>query len=124
MPELELHRLRIDTVDEGIRHLDALLDALERLQELESTFSQLDEAHATALWAEEELESPEHEAIPDFDAARAHFGSIRENLENVIKHTTEDGFAHEYALNDMHHRLKMLRQWLNEAQLDYETTQS
>lgn len=114
------HRLRIDTVDDGIQQLSLLLDALEKLQDVSSVFNLLDEAHATAEWAESELENPRQTSIPDLNTARQHFETIREHLEGVTKVTTDDGFAHEHVLEDMHTKLKTLRQWLVDAQLDYE----
>jgi hypothetical protein len=116
---IELHRQRVDTVDDGIRLLDELLDLTERLTLDGKAFSLLDDMHATA---DVVLDEPDD---VDFKAVVI---QLHEGLAAFAKaHTDpecEDGFAFEYTLADMALRLKMLREWLNTAQLDHDARQA
>jgi len=116
---VEVHRQRIDTVDDGLRLLDELMTLTERLTLDGTAFTILDDLHATAEHALD-FEDDEDEAVDFRDVTTR----LRDGLEAfATSHTDpdcDDGFAFEYTLADMLLRMKMLRTWINEAQLAYD----
>jgi hypothetical protein len=109
---LELHRLRIDTVDEGVGFLDDLIDTVEKLY-TDSALAKLDDVYATAVF-ESEADDADHEKA---------LARIRDSLEEILSSRTDpaaEGVTFDSTLTAMSLRLKMLRDWLNDAQLDYD----
>ena len=112
---VEVHRQRIDKVADAIRWIDELMTLVERLTLENTTFTMLDDLHATAEHALE----VEHDEAVDFQALTT---QLRDGLEAVISAhiDPDDGIAFEHTLTNMLLRMKVLRAWINDAQLDYD----
>ena len=107
--QLEPHRLRIDTIVDGINHLDAVLEVFEKLLDIDGAESTLAEVKDIAEFAQTD------------DDVGAHAKDLFEQIESALGSLDLDtDFASKYELDEAVKRLKMLRDWLNEANLNYD----
>lgn len=106
---LEPHRRRVDTVDDGIRILDELIEVIEGVYD-GSPLAQLDDLQANASFALEE--SGDYE-----DALR----TVVEELDAIITRRVDlDEPYFEDTLKLVVRHLSTLRDWLGDAQLQYD----